>query len=174
MSGSRSRRPRLLKPYCDFPGETLASYPRLPSIRLFDMVRDRGYQGQARTLRTYVAGVRPKPRREVFLPLIGEQSQTDWTHAGDVLVPGGERPRSPTLPLEQSCVLRERRQPDLRTKVVDPGLVLERQGSPAGTDAVTLGAESLWPSFVHRNPVVQVGIVLRIGISVVDQRFEHG
>jgi transposase len=58
------------------------------------MLRERGYQGSPRTLRSYVAGVRPKPRREVYLrtePLIGEQAQIDWAYAGKVPVPGGER-----------------------------------------------------------------------------------
>jgi len=48
-----------------------------------------------RTLREYVAEVRPKPRRsEVYLrteTLPGEQAQADWAYVGKIPVPGGER-----------------------------------------------------------------------------------
>jgi transposase len=87
-------RPRLVDPYREFINETLARYPKLCATRLFDMVRDRGYKGAVRTLREYVALVRPQPRREVFLrtePLIGEQAQVDWAYVGKLVVPGGER-----------------------------------------------------------------------------------
>ena len=87
-------RPRLCDPFRDFIVETLARYPRLRATRIFDMLLDRGYKGAARTVRTYVAEVRPAPRREVYLrtePLVGEQAQIDWAHAGTVAVPGGVR-----------------------------------------------------------------------------------
>lgn len=87
-------RPRLVDPYREFIDETLAQYPRLRATRLYDMLRDRGYQGAVRTLREYVATVRPRPRREVYLrtePLVGEQAQVDWAYVGKVPVAGGER-----------------------------------------------------------------------------------
>jgi transposase len=87
-------RARLVDPYRDFIDETLAQYPRLRATRLYDMLRERGYRGAVRTLREYVATVRPRPRREVFLrtePLIGEQAQIDWAHVGKLPVAGGER-----------------------------------------------------------------------------------
>lgn len=87
-------RPSILAPYRGFIDETLARYPRLRATRLYDMLRERGYQGAVRTLREHVAAVRPRPRREIYLrtePLIGEQSQIDWAHVGKVAVPGGER-----------------------------------------------------------------------------------
>jgi transposase len=87
-------RPRLVDPYRAFIAETLARYPRLRATRLHDMVVQRGYTGAVRTLREYVAEVRPKPRREVYLrtePLPGEQAQIDWAYVGKVAVPGGER-----------------------------------------------------------------------------------
>jgi transposase len=87
-------RPRLVGPYRDFISETLQKYPRLRATRLHDMLRERGYTGAVRTLRDYVALVRPKPRREVYLrtePLIGEQSQIDWAYVGKLPVAGGER-----------------------------------------------------------------------------------
>jgi transposase len=88
-------RAQLVEPYVDFITETLARYPRLRATRLWDMVKERGYAGGVRTLRTYVAGVRPRPRHEVFLrtdPLVGEQAQVDWAYVGDVQVSGGRRP----------------------------------------------------------------------------------
>ncbi len=87
-------RPALVAPYRDFIAQTLARYPRLRATRLHDMVRERGYLGAVRTLRRYVADVRPRPRREVYLrtePLIGEQAQVDWAYAGQLAVPGGVR-----------------------------------------------------------------------------------
>jgi transposase len=84
----------LLVPFRDFIGETLTQYPTLRATRLFDMITGRGYVGSVRTLREYVATVRPTPRREVFLrtePLIGEQAQVDWAYVGLGDVPGGTR-----------------------------------------------------------------------------------
>lgn len=92
--GPKPPRARLVDPYRAFIDETLTRYPRLRATRLYDMLRDRGYQGAARTLRSYVATVRPRPRREVYLrtePLIGEQAQIDWAHVGKVDVLGGQR-----------------------------------------------------------------------------------
>jgi len=85
-------RPRLCDPFRDFIAETLTRYPRLRATRLYDMLRERGYKGAARTLRTYVVPLRPVPRREVYLrtePLVGKQAQIDWAHASKL--PGGER-----------------------------------------------------------------------------------
>lgn len=87
-------RARVCDPFRDFIAETLARYPRLRATRLYDMLRERGYKGAVRTLRTYVAPIRPAPRREVYLrtePLVGEQAQIDWAHAGTIPMPGGER-----------------------------------------------------------------------------------
>lgn len=87
-------RPRLLDPFADFIKETLEAYPRLRAPRLYDMLVPRGYEGSIRTVRDFVAPIRPKPRESYLrlMPLIGEQSQVDWAHAGKVKVPGGERP----------------------------------------------------------------------------------
>jgi len=87
-------RPRLVDPYVDFIAQNLRTYPRLLATRLHDMLRDRGFKGSVRTLRDYVATVRPAPRREAYLrvdPLIGEQTQIDWAHVGKYPVRGGER-----------------------------------------------------------------------------------
>lgn len=87
-------RPRLIEPYIDFVAETLHQYPRLRATRIYDMLRERGYRGSARTVREHVAAVRPTPRREAFLrieSLPGEQAQIDWAHIGNIDVPGGRR-----------------------------------------------------------------------------------
>jgi transposase len=89
-----AERARLVEPYTDFITETLRAYPRLRATRLYDMLRGRGYEGSVRTLREYVAGVRPEPKKEAFLrtePLMGEQAQVDWAHVGQVPVAGGQR-----------------------------------------------------------------------------------
>ena len=91
---SLSQRPRGLTPYAGFIAEQLEKYPRLRATRLYDMLRERGYGGSARTVRQYVAEVRPRARREAYLrvtPLLGEQAQVDWAYVGKVAVPGGER-----------------------------------------------------------------------------------
>jgi transposase len=90
----RAPRPTLVDPYRGFITETLVRYPRLCATRLHDMLVERGYMGAVRTLREYVAKVRPKPRREIYFrtePLPGEQAQIDWAYIGKIAVPGGER-----------------------------------------------------------------------------------
>jgi transposase len=88
-------RPRLVDPYADFITATLKQYPTLRATRLHDMVKPRGYEGSARTLREYVATIRPHKPVEAYLrveTLPGEQAQVDWAHVGKVRVQGGERP----------------------------------------------------------------------------------
>lgn len=90
----KAPRKLLVDPYKEFISETLSRYPKLRSTRLFDMISARGYPGTPRTLRNYVAQVRPRPEGEVFLrlePLIGEQAQIDWMHVAKMKVSGGER-----------------------------------------------------------------------------------
>jgi transposase len=85
----------LVEPYKEFIEQTLKKYPTLRATRLYDMVKPRGYSGEVRTLRSYVAGVRPRPAREAYLrvsTLPGEQAQVDWAHVGKMRVLGGERP----------------------------------------------------------------------------------
>lgn len=87
-------RPRLVDPYREFIDDTLRRYPKLRATRLYDMLRERGYTGAVRTLREYVALVRPKPKREIYLAtetMAGEQAQVDWAYVDKIQVPGGER-----------------------------------------------------------------------------------
>jgi transposase len=88
-------RKRVVDDFVGIIDELLKQYPTLRSTRLHDMLRARGYNGAVRTLRQYVATVRPVPRREAFLrlsPLVGEQAQIDWAYVGDSVVGGGNRP----------------------------------------------------------------------------------
>jgi transposase len=87
-------RQKVLDSYRGFIDDALQRYPTLRSSRLFDMVRERGYSGSARTLRLLVARVRPRPKRAAFLlveTLPGEVAQVDWAYVGKVPVAGGER-----------------------------------------------------------------------------------
>lgn len=82
----RPHRPRLTDPFLDFINQTLQLYPRLRATRLFEMLRDRGYQGSIYPLRRVVARLRPQSR-EAFLRLEtfpGEQAQVDWACFGQV------------------------------------------------------------------------------------------
>lgn len=84
----------ILDPFLTVIAETLESHPRLRATRLNDMLVERGYKGSLRTLRRYVATVRPLPKSEVFLrvePLMAEQAQIDWAHIGYLQFPGGRR-----------------------------------------------------------------------------------
>ena len=86
--------PKICAPFSGFIADTLARYPTLRSTRVYDMIKERGYAGSVRTLRTHVALHRPAPRTEAFLrveSLIGEQAQVDWAHVGNVSVEGGQR-----------------------------------------------------------------------------------
>jgi len=87
-------RPRILDPFVEFISETLKQYPRLKATRIHDMLRERGFKGSVRTVRSYLPGVRPLPQSQAFLrlePLIGEQAQIDWAHVCKVPVRGGLR-----------------------------------------------------------------------------------
>jgi transposase len=86
--------PAPLRPYETFVLETLTQYPRLRATRLFDMLRERGYEGSVRTVRRHVHRVRPAPKAEVFLrtePLVAEQAQIDWAYVGKLRIAGTTR-----------------------------------------------------------------------------------
>ena len=86
--------PAPLLTYEAFVAETLKQYPRLRATRLYDMLRERSYDGSVRSVRRYVQLVRPASKAEVFLrvePLIAEQAQIDWAYIGKIAVEGGTR-----------------------------------------------------------------------------------
>ncbi len=86
-------RAALTDPYRDLIQQTLAQHPRLRATRLYQMLRDRGYQGSVVQLRRVVATLRPaKP--EAFLRLTtlpGEQAQADWASFGSVTIGRAQR-----------------------------------------------------------------------------------
>lgn len=93
---TKDRPPRvsLLDAYKPFILQTLEEHPRLRAMRLYHMLRKRGFAGSARTVRRYVTQVRPRPRVEAYLVcerLPGEQAQIDWGKVGTLAVPGGMR-----------------------------------------------------------------------------------
>lgn len=78
----------LTDPYLDFIRLTLEQYPRLRATRIYQMIRDRGFNGSIAQLRRAVAHIRPAAR-EPFLRLQtfpAEQAQADWAHFGQVSV----------------------------------------------------------------------------------------
>ncbi|MFH0944626.1 MAG: IS21 family transposase [Planctomycetota bacterium] len=84
----------LLDPYRAFIADVLERHPRLRSTRLFEMIRERGYQGSAVQLRRYVRTVRPARQREAYLrlqTLPGEQGQVDWGNFGKIRVGNTQR-----------------------------------------------------------------------------------
>lgn len=88
FNNTKTLRPSATDPYVRFIRETLAKHPRLRATRIFQMIRDRGYQGSVVQLRRFVACVRPV-HREAFLRLRtfpGEEGQVDWAHFGEVSI----------------------------------------------------------------------------------------
>jgi transposase len=86
--------PHKLDPFRRFILDTFEQYPRLRSTRLFQMLRERGYEGSVGTLRRYARRVRPLPRHEAFFRLTtlpGEQAQVDWASFGKIQVGRSER-----------------------------------------------------------------------------------
>lgn len=93
LSALKTRRSKL-DPYVPFVRDTLDKYPRLTASRLYEMVRERGYDGGPDHFRAMVARHRkPKPA-EAYLRLStlrGEQAQVDWAVFGRILIDGGWR-----------------------------------------------------------------------------------
>lgn len=92
----KDRPPRASKldRYKPFVLGVLEKHPRLRATRIFHMLRKRGYRGSAKTVRRYVATVRPRRAVEAYLVcerLPGEQAQIDWGKVGTLAVPGGMR-----------------------------------------------------------------------------------
>ena len=88
-------RARMLDVYLPFVEATLAKYPKLHASRLFQMVRERGYQGSESHFRRLISKLRPRPEPEPFARLhmlAGEQAQVDWGHFGHVDVGRARRP----------------------------------------------------------------------------------
>ena len=93
--GGAPLRRSLIEPYRAFIGQTLEQYPTLAARRLYDMVCERGYTGQASHFRHMVSTMRPRAPAEAYLrlrTLPGEQMQIDWAHFGHLAVGRAKRP----------------------------------------------------------------------------------
>ena len=78
-----------LDPYMPFVLATLDKYPKLQASRLWQMLRERGYEGRQTGVRNIVRLVRPRPRGEAYLRLTmlpAEQGQVDWAHFGKLQI----------------------------------------------------------------------------------------
>lgn len=88
-------RPSKADPYVPFILETLKSWPELRASRLYEMVKERGYDGGPDHFRAIIARYRPRKAAEAFLRLStlpGEQAQVDWGHFGHIEIDGARRP----------------------------------------------------------------------------------
>jgi len=87
FNGSKTPR-NAADPYADFILDVLTKHPNLRATRIYQMIRDRGFNGSIVQLRRFITRIRPTPR-EAFLRLTtfpGEQAQVDWAHFGEVAV----------------------------------------------------------------------------------------
>lgn len=85
----------LLEPFLPLVLEILNKYPGITARRVYDMVCERGYRGNADHFRHLVAMYRPKPIAEAYLrlhTLPGEQGQVDWAHFGHITIGRARRP----------------------------------------------------------------------------------
>lgn len=82
-------------PYLPLLLAQLEKYPGLTASRLYEMVRERGYDGGPDHFRAVVARHRKKKPAEAFLRLStlrGEEGQVDWGHFGHIEIEGARRP----------------------------------------------------------------------------------
>lgn len=74
-----------IDPYVPFIERTLEKFPKLNAARLYQMVKERGYNGAPDHFRHMVARLRPRQKGEAFLRLTtlpGDQGQVDWGYFG--------------------------------------------------------------------------------------------
>ena len=91
----RGTRPSKVDPYLPFIRETLERFPTLTAARLYTMVRERGYHGNADHFRHVIALHRPRKHAEAYLRLTtlpGEVGQVDWGHFGHLNIGRARRP----------------------------------------------------------------------------------
>lgn len=82
-------------PFVPFILDILGKYPDLTASRIYEMVKERGYDGRPDHFRAIVARHRPKKAAEAFLrrpSFPGEEAQVDWGHFGHVEIEGTRRP----------------------------------------------------------------------------------
>jgi transposase len=91
----RTARASKIDPYLPFIRQTLERYPALTAIRVYGMVRERGYRGSPDHFRHIVAMHRPRPKAEAYLRLTtlpAEVGQVDWGHFGHLQIGRARRP----------------------------------------------------------------------------------
>lgn len=91
----RSPRPRgsIIDPFRGWMLGKLEQYPELSAARLFQMLREHGYEGEYGTVKRCVRDLRPRVRPAYFTLGFapGECAQVDWGCWDGVDVPGGRR-----------------------------------------------------------------------------------
>ncbi|MGH9884099.1 MAG: IS21 family transposase [bacterium] len=88
-------RPSQIDAYLPFIHETLKKFPSLTASRLYAMVTERGYRGNAHHFRHLISRHRPRSVPEAYLrlrTLPGEQGQVDWAHFGHLQIGRARRP----------------------------------------------------------------------------------
>jgi transposase len=89
-----AKRPSRIEPYVAFITETLERFPNITASRVFGMVRERGYEGNADHFRHLIQRLRKRKVPEPFLRLkvlAGEEAQVDWAYFGRLRVGRAER-----------------------------------------------------------------------------------
>jgi transposase len=89
------QRPSRVDPYLPFIRDTLERFPTLTASRLYQMVRERGYNGAPDHFRHLISWHRPRRPAEAYLrlrSLPGEQAQVDWGHFGHLEIGRARRP----------------------------------------------------------------------------------
>lgn len=90
---SEFRRARIIDPYLETISEHLNQYPSIRGKTLFQILKDRGFQGSYNSVLRAVRPLRRKAKKS-FKPMQvfkGEQGQVDWAHFGSLAVEGGSR-----------------------------------------------------------------------------------
>ena len=64
-----SPKPQVTDPFLPFINDTLTRHPTLASTRLYDMLKERGYEGSPRRLREVIRKLRPPKPKETFAHL---------------------------------------------------------------------------------------------------------
>jgi len=91
----RTRRVSIIDPYLPLIIETLAEFPTLTAARLYEMAKQRGFNGCSSLFRQRISELRPRKLPEAYLrlkTLPGEQAQVDWGHFGHIQIGNAKRP----------------------------------------------------------------------------------
>jgi transposase len=95
--GGPTSRQSALDPFKPYIVQRLTELPNLSGVRLFEEIKERGYQHGIAILRRYVAKVRaPRPRKAYLRVEVspGEQAQVDWGSFGRFRIGATQRPLS--------------------------------------------------------------------------------